>query len=273
MDKRYMNQSILRALEIMELFGQKGTSLGLKEISEATGLHKSTAHRLLWTLESRGWAARDALSGKYRPGIRMLTIARWVDEEGINSVKEVRPILNRLAETCRELILLSMWDGEDVICVDKVDASREQTLKVTSSVGQKHPLHTGATGFSVLMAMSEEEALGNLQGKELRAYTERTKTRLEQVMDAYRRMQDWGYVFSSGNVDPGVAGIGMPLWFPYEKTCGSIGVMIPESRASEPELKRLLACLQEAVGQIHELLGVKPPKPSLPGEYGIAPTL
>ena len=253
MDKKYMNQSILRALEIMEQFSTEDPSLGLKDVSERVGLHKSTAHRLLTTLESRGWLIREPEDGRYRPGIRLLTIAQLVDES-ITSVRTVRPILKHLAETVSELTVLSMWDGEDVICVDKVDDSR-RSLRVTSAIGRVHPLHAGATGFAVLLAMPEDEARKILQNRERKAYTEKTETDLERLMDAYRRLRKQGYVISTGQVDREVTAIAVPLWFPYEKTCGSIGVTIPESQTTDSLVAKILSSLQEAARQIQDSLG------------------
>lgn len=253
MDERYMNQSILRALEILELFSKENSLLGLRELSEGTGLHKSTVHRLVSTLASRGWLIRNA-EGKYRPGIRLLTIAQLINEN-ITSVTEVRPILKKLAEITGELTLLSMWDGENVICVDKVDSRSQQSLQVTSAIGRTHPLHAGATGLAVLVGMPEDLAHRILEGRSLKAYTERTRTSPDHVMELYSRLKKQGYVVSAGQVDPGVTGIAMPLWFPYEKAYGSIGVTIPESRMSDTELERILTALQEAVKQIQISIG------------------
>lgn len=69
-DRKLTVRAVERALDILLCFTTR-SDLGLTEIASQIGLHKSTVHRLMATLEDRGFVIRDAATEKYRLGIRI----------------------------------------------------------------------------------------------------------------------------------------------------------------------------------------------------------
>jgi DNA-binding IclR family transcriptional regulator len=247
--EKYFNQSIIRALDILEAVGKSGGSIRLSELSRIVGLHKSTVHRLVLSLESRGWLSRGE-DGKYRIGIKFLTIAKSGDNEG--SLKIIRPILANLSEKTQETAILSIWDGKEVICVDKVETSKK--IQISSTIGSSFPIHAGGTGFAVLIGMPEDMALEALSCVELIEYTPHTIIDRKKLVENYRIMKELGYVITTGQVDPGVQAIAMPLYFPYEQCYASIGVVLPEMRADEETTEKIIRELQRCCEQIQSKL-------------------
>lgn len=254
--EKYFNQSILRALDILETVGREDGPLSLSELSRRVGLHKSTVHRLALSLESRGWLTRETESGKYRLGIKFVTIAGRKGHAGIDgSFREVHPILESLAGKIDETAILSVWDGKEVICIDKVESSHR--IQISSRIGSSFPICAGGTGFAVLIGMPEETAVDILSRAEPVAYTSRTIIDRESLETRYREMKALGYVISSGQVDPGVTGIAMPLYFPFEQSYGSIGVVLPEMRADAARVEHILQELRRCTELIRNKLDLK----------------
>ena len=241
--EKYYNQSILRAADILEAVGREESPVSLTDLSRMIGLHKSTVHRLALSLESRGWLMREQESGKYRIGIKFLTIARSADEQ--SSIRAIHPMLLQLVEAVQETTILSLWDEKGVICVDKVEASRK--LQISSHVGQYFPIYAGATGFAVLIGMPDNMAQNILSEVELTPFTPKTITSKERLWERYKEMKAQGYVLSSSQVDPGVTGIAMPLYLPYEQSYGSLGVSLPDTRADEETVNRILTALRSSI--------------------------
>ena len=106
---RYLNHSIQRALQILELFGRETGPLGVSEISRIVGIHKSTIHRLVITLEHAGWLLRVPGSDKFRLGLKVLALGRIVDRS-ITSCSAARPVLEELAADTGETVILTMSD-------------------------------------------------------------------------------------------------------------------------------------------------------------------
>ncbi len=86
---RYLNHSILRSLPILEAFAEPHPSLSIPEIARSVGLHRSTVHRLVVTLESAGWLRKLPGTEKYTLGIKVFTLGRIADQ-GLSSCQSVR---------------------------------------------------------------------------------------------------------------------------------------------------------------------------------------
>jgi len=71
-------RAVERALDILLCFSQDGPALSLTQIAEQVGMHKSTVHRLLATLENRRFVHRDKATGLYRLGFRFIEMASLV---------------------------------------------------------------------------------------------------------------------------------------------------------------------------------------------------
>lgn len=249
-NEKYFNQSILRALDILEAVGKEKEPVSLSELARKVNLHKSTVHRFVLSLESRGWLTRNDKDGKYQIGIKFMTIAQGVNFE--SSFPAIHSVLSLLAEETGETAVLSVWNNEDVICVDIVETN--QKIRISSRIGSKFPIHAGATGFAALIGMPEEEALKILSQRDLIAYTPLTITSPEKITERYREMREKGYVISTGQVDPGITGVAMPVYFPYEQSYGSVGVVLPEMRADGERIGQILLTLKKCTEEIKKKL-------------------
>lgn len=251
--EEYFNRSILRALMIIELFVKERRPMGVGEVSRLINLSKSTTHRLILTLESRGWLWRSPENDKYRMGIKFLTFSS-ISYEGLSSCKEIHHCIQSLSDDINESVILSIWNGDDVVCVDKIEAS--QSINVSSKIGQCFPIHAGASGLAVLMTMDEETVKGILNKQTLEKYTQKTIIDPDILLQRYFAAKDDGYVISSGEKDEGVTSIACGVFFPYEQVHASIAVVLPDSRAtSENQIVDIKNKLIKTKEKIAVLLG------------------
>src|SRR5919199_1016377 len=91
---RSVVQSLDRALSILDVLRLSEGDLTLGDVAARAGLPKSTTHRLLSTLEQRGFVARDAMSGAYRMGGKVVT--------PVGAGPGVRAVLGEVAARCGE---------------------------------------------------------------------------------------------------------------------------------------------------------------------------
>ena len=256
---RYLNHSILRCLQILETFAEPRPELAIPEIARRVALHRSTVHRFVVTLESAGWLRKLPGTEKYTLGMKVLTLGRIADQ-GISSCQAVRPLLEDLAGKTGETAILSMSDDVAAVCVDKIESS--QRLKISSEIGQHFPLHAGATGLAVLMGMPEDRVRSFLFRQPLPAFTSKTETDPEKIFERYRVLKEAGFVVSTGAVDPGVTGIAAPLFFPNENSYGSVGITMPEHRASGELLQRMVRAVLETAESMKKKICIENKKVS-----------
>jgi DNA-binding IclR family transcriptional regulator len=246
--EEYFNRSLLRALLIVEALGKEKTPLGIGEISRLTGLSKSTTHRLVLTLESRGWLKRLPDNDKYCLGMKFVTLS-WIAREEFASCREVHPFLCKLADITKETVLLNVWNNNEVICVDKIEAS--QQISVTPKLNQSFPIHAGASGFAVLTTMPFQMVAQIFNTRKFETYTARTLIDPQKLLRKYAEAKEKGYVVSFGEKDDGVTGIATGLYFPHEQNYASISVVLPDSRATEDVNEKIISAVLDIKEEIN----------------------
>lgn len=144
-------RAVDRALEIMSLFDDESNTLTLKEVLDKTELPKTTAVRLLQTLEQNGMLQASG-NGEYVGGLSLLRWAQlaartWMIPTG------AAEILATLAERCRETVNVYARRGIHRVCI----AQREgpQTLRQVVHVGDELPLWGGGAAKILLLDASD----------------------------------------------------------------------------------------------------------------------
>ena len=140
-------RSVDRAAALLLALGDAQGEAGVTELARRLGLHKSTASRLLATLQKRGLVQQDEETGKYRLGLVVIRLAeraeRTLDLRGISM-----PELERLARLTHETTGLGVLDGDSLLTVAQADGPN--LIAVGDWTGRSVPLHCVASG-KVLM--------------------------------------------------------------------------------------------------------------------------
>ncbi len=246
----YINQSISRAIKVLEALCQEKGEAGISELSRKVGLHKSVVHRILVTLEENEWVEKDENSGKYRLGLGILSIRSSLMRHPLIAVS--RPIMMKLLELTDETIVLAVENKIGAICIEKLETPR--SVKLTSEVGRYFPLHAGATGIAILIGMPEERIKSHLFSKPLERYTERTWTDPHKVLERVLKLKELGYATITGEVDEGATAIAVPLVIRYGEIYGSLTIGMPEYRFSEEKEREFVPLLFKAAKEITEAL-------------------
>src|SRR5512135_1487699 len=109
-------RSVDRAAALLLALGESPGAAGVTELARRLGLHKSTASRLLATLERRGLVEQDSETGKYRLGLAIIRLAGHA-EETLDLRGIAMPELERVARATHESVCLTILDGESPVTV------------------------------------------------------------------------------------------------------------------------------------------------------------
>lgn len=155
-------QVIERMMSLLDVLASTPGPATLKMLSQATGLHPSTAHRILAMMtHSRLVARRDAST--YALGIRLLELGNIVKSR-INIREVALPFMQQLHDTIDESINLAIRDGDEIVYIERTSSGGSR-VRVVYLVGDRAPLHL--TSLGKLFLATENIA-------ELRAYAKRT---------------------------------------------------------------------------------------------------
>ena len=148
--------SVDRALLIVDLLTRDGVAMTAREIALATGINRTTAHRLLNSLIQRGWIERANGSG-YQVSLRHLVLANLAYQRR-DVFTSMRPAMEQLSNLSRETVHIGVLDGFNLVHVDKIDSP--ERVGVSSKVGTRVLPHLTSLGKAIL-AVSPAEVVAS----------------------------------------------------------------------------------------------------------------
>jgi DNA-binding IclR family transcriptional regulator len=249
---RSVVQSLDRALSLLDLVSFSDHELSLGEISVRSGLAKSTAHRLLRTLELRGFVARNPTSGSYRPGLKNF--------RGFHGGPLVHRALSELAERSGETANLGALVGSMVLYVDRADSP--QALRWQLGVGERVPAHCSGLGKAILGNV-HGEAVERVLPEHLEALTPNTITDRRAFLAHLAEVRRRGYALDDEEFMQGVRCVAVPIMGPGGEAVAAVSISGPAFRITDAVVRSGTALLREATGAIGRQLGFEQPEESI----------
>jgi IclR family pca regulon transcriptional regulator len=253
---RYNIEALTRGLEILSLFSSDQPSLSLMEVVAALKINKSTAYRVLSTLETLGYLERDANTRRYRPSLKVLELG-FTALNSLEVRQVARPYLERLAQEVNETASLGMLNGMDVVYIDRV--RNRSIVGVVLGVGSHVSAHCTALGKVLLAYLPQEELKSRLVQSNLTALTPRTFVEPSKLLDELELIRQRGYAINDEELAIGLRAVAAPIRDLSQKTVAAINVSGPVTTISLRRLKNELApAVVETAAQISAALGYNP---------------
>jgi DNA-binding IclR family transcriptional regulator len=168
-------QAVDRAVALLKAIAESTTPPTVLELARACRINRSTAWRLLRTLEYHGLVDRDPITQRYTLGYGAISIAAAVTDDAL--VRRVRPLLEKLAVRTGEAVTLAVAKRYNLFYVDQVDPPN---VMMPNWLGKPLPLHATSGGKVFLAWLPPDERDGILP-KELTRYTEHTITDRDEL--------------------------------------------------------------------------------------------
>jgi len=219
-------RAVERALDILLSFTADEPDLSLTQIAERVGIHKSTAHRLLATLESRRFVSRHPSNGMYHLGLRFVEMASLVLHD-VDLQRWARPYLLQLMRECGEAVDLAVLDGNHVVYLDVVDSP--QPVKIAARVGQRLPVACTASGKAFLAYLPEDHVQAILQAG-LRKYTERSLQTREALYADLQQIRERGFATSVEEFEKDINAVAAPILDVNRAPVAAVAVVGPSYR-------------------------------------------
>jgi len=218
-------QSVDRAVTVLQFLAANGWS-GVTDVGDALNVHKSTAYRLLTTLEARGLVERHTEDGKYRLGFGVLHLANAV-QVGPDLTRQAQPGCAWLARMSDESVTLSVLDGLESVTIDQIIAT--STVTTRSWLGRRTPLHCTSGGKVFLASLPPPRRAAVIAGPHHR-YTARTVTDPDVLREEIEAVQANGYATTSGEFEEGLSSAAVAIRGADGHVVAAVGVSGPSYR-------------------------------------------
>lgn len=243
-------QVIERMFTLIDVLASREEAISLKEISQKTGLHPSTAHRILNDLATGRFVDRPE-AGSYRLGMRLLELGNMV--KGRLNVRDAALAPMRdLHKLIQQPVNLSMRQGDEIVYIERAYSERSG-MQVVRAIGARAPLHLTSVGK---LFLADDEPV------RVRAYASRTGlsgntrnsiTVLPVLERELSRVRQHGIARDNEELEMGVRCIAAGIYDDQGKLQAGLSISAPADRMDE----EWLAKLQATADQISSALGYK----------------
>lgn len=242
-------QSVDRALTVLD--GLAAGPRSLSDCARMLDVNKSTALRLLQTMEQRGYVAHDDRH-RYRLGRQVFAVAQAALAQW--DVRMVaRPHLERLNAQTGQTVHLAVRDGGDVVYVDKLEA--HAGIRMYSRIGLTAPLHATAVAKVLIAALPEADRRAVAGGIDYAPFTDRTITRCADYLAELRGVAARGYATDRREHESFVNCVAAPIHDGSGAVIAAASLSVPTVSLDEQGVRALLPLLLRATADISADLG------------------
>jgi len=237
-------QAALRAIRLLKVFTIQQPEMSLAELSEASGLNKTTTHRLLRALQSESLIERNPATSQYSLGAGLMAL-------GVQALassdlrRRVRPMLKTLARESGETATLEVPVDGSMLILDEVTG--RHVVGAAGNVGTIWPLHATSSG-KAYMAF-EEDGISEL-ADELFPLTPRTLTSKEMIQPQLFDIRRRGYAVTVGELEEGFTAIATVIRGALGNVQGTISICGPSTRFSPTRCAELGVSLCHAAARL-----------------------
>lgn len=243
-------QVIERMMKLLDTLSYHHDPISLKQLALETGLHPSTAHRILAAMASAGFVER-AEPGTYRLGIRLLELGNIVKSR-INIRDSAMPLMQQLHQRLGESINLGVRQGDEIVYVERTSSGRS-SVRVVHLVGARAPLHVTAVGKLYLAEGSAESVRDYARRTGLPGRTPASITNLAALEKELARVRRHGVAFDKEEIELGLRCVAAPVRDDAGHLVAGLSVSAPADRYSDdwiPILREAADALSNAIGYV-----------------------
>lgn len=245
------SSSLERGLSILRWLSPQSRPCGVREISAATGINKSSVHRFLGVMLLGGWVAQDAGTGKYRIGLTPVEI-------GLAALGNMqfrvasRRLLDSMADRTGETCYLGILVGTDVVYIDVILG--RHAIVMNRPVGERLPAHRTAIGKILLAALPDDQLAHLLSKLPLQESEDGSVLDMELLQSELEESRRVGLAHNDEESASGVYGVGAPVRDFSGLVVAGIGLGGPKERVF-PRLPQYSELVSQVAAEASQHLG------------------
>ena len=240
-------QVIDRCASLLDAISQYEDPVSLKILSADSGLHPSTAFRILAALMEAGFVNKDA-AGHYALGNKLVRLASKV-HRGADLRDQALDIMEALRDEIGETVNLTVREGDEVIYIERVTSNR--MMRVEQVIGSRAPLHVTAVGKLMLAELGEHFIRGYASRSGLKSYTRHTISTEQDLVNITQQELKQGFAYDNEEAEEGVGCIGVLIYDSSHHVVAGLSISAPIERRKEAWVN----LVKDAGKKISERLG------------------
>jgi DNA-binding IclR family transcriptional regulator len=247
----YPIESVENAARVL-LMLRTQRALRVAEVAAELGIARSSAHRMLTTLQSQGLLRQDPATRSYAAGAQLVQIG--VAVMGATDLRaEARPTLERLSQDVGETVHLIVLDGTSIVFLDGVEG--RFAIRAAERTGDRAPAHASAAGKVLLAGLTPDQVRERYAGTRLSGGTDLAATSRQVLEEQLDVVREQGFAVNLGESELGLHAVAVAIPDGAGAVRAAISISGPSVRLGEDTLVQHVSVLQRATQEIAERLG------------------
>ena len=249
-----ISSTTLRAFSVLEAVAESSQSVSISDVAEKVHVDRSTAYRMLSTLQEAGYVTQDDTTKRFKLSYKVISLSRnlLVDNE-ITSL--IYRTLRNISDATEETVELSVLDGLQTVLVQQVRGTQRVTANF--HIGDRSDLHCTSIGKALLAyqdTLYVERVIANgLPKRAVNTITDPQELRIE-----LHRIRTQGYAVDNLELADDMRCIAVPIFESGARVIRGISISGPATRFSLEKLDQLKMPMLEASRGLSEQLGGMP---------------
>jgi DNA-binding IclR family transcriptional regulator len=242
------NQSVEKGLAILAAFGSRNRRMSLAQIAEKAGISRSSAQRIVYTLECLGYLTKDPHTRRYELATKVMEIGcNYVAANAL--IDSANPFLSAMNSTCDETVSLTEPCGTDMVYV--ASFTSRKPIVAHMAIGSRMPMYCTSAGRAYLSGLPEDEVVTLLRKSDLKPLTSVTLTEPEKINVQVNESRARGFSINIEEYYVGHMNVGAPVRNKDGRAIAAVHVVAPCSRWTPEEvIGKLGPMVRECAGAI-----------------------
>lgn len=252
---------LAKAVLLLECLAET-PELSAVQLAECIGEPRSTVHRLLASLQQLDMVEPGSRRGAYRLGLKPLRLGATVIAR-FDERQAALPVMERIHEQTEETVFLCVRRGHEAVCIERIDGRwvRSMALRLGGSL----PLHIGGAPRA-LLAWEPRELWEKYAATEtLVSPTCDEPISFDELAADLERVRAQGFSISDGDVVPGIAALGAPIFDHPDRVCAALSISGPRPLILEQNAELVQSLLVDGAAEISRALGFVGVQPAATG--------
>lgn len=242
---------IVNAIAVLRCFSAQEPLLGVTEIAQRVGMHKSSVSRILATLEQEELVERDPDSRRFKLGLGLIAVAGPLLAE-LEERRAAYPLLRRLTEQTGETSALMVWNGRESMCVEQI--ASPQQVKHTAPLGTRYHDALSAS-VQVFLSQEPEERVRALLLDGTISHPGLDDAGLQAYLLRLAGVAPLGYATNYGESSLDEVGVAAPVYDHRGDPVAAVLIPAPKFRVSQERLQTLGEACARTAGLVTSRLG------------------
>lgn len=248
-------QALDRGLALLVVLAEED-GMTLTELSRRSGISASTVHRLLLTLEARGFVLHDTDRGHWLVGVGAFTIgSAFLRNRRIANMG--RGTMRELMAATGETVNLGIEDNGEVVFISQVES--HDTLRAFFRAGSRGAIHASGVGKAILAELPEHRIRQIVGARPLTRFTGHTRTEPSVLLRELEAARLRGWALDDEERTVGMRCVAAPIFNEHGEVIAGVSISGPAVRVTVMKLDEFGPMVRRAADEITTSIGGRPP--------------